>query len=85
MTYLLAFAASFVFVLLKAMQQLNVVHHQLWWVMPTSMSMAVCEVFVVANVAHLGWGWIVLPVGLGGGLGCVVAMVAHKRVREWRN
>jgi hypothetical protein len=43
--------------------------------------MAVCEVFVIANVAHNGWGWIVIPTGLGSGLGCIVAMVIHRRLR----
>lgn len=81
MTYLLAFVASFAFILIKAFQQLNVVHHKVWWVVPTSFAMAVCEVWVIANVAHQGWGWIVLPIGLGGGLGCVAAMLFHKRFR----
>jgi hypothetical protein len=81
MIYALAFAASFVFVLLKAFQQLNVVHHQVWWIMPVSFGMATCEVMVVANVATAGWGWIVLPIGLGGGLGCLSAMWLHRRFR----
>jgi hypothetical protein len=78
----LAFVASFVFIFLKAWQQLNVVHHQLWWVMPTSMGMAVCEVYVVSTVAIQGWGWVVLSVGLGSGLGCVASMLVHKRMRK---
>lgn len=76
-----AFAASFVFVSLKAWQQLNVVHHKVWWVLPTSMAMAACEVFVISAAARSGWGWIVIPVGLGGGLGCIAAMAIHRRVR----
>lgn len=79
----LAFFASFFFVLLKALQQLNVVHHKVWWVMPTSMGMALTEVFVIANVAHMGWGWIVVPVGLGGGLGCIAAMNLHRFFRNY--
>ncbi len=81
MIYALAFSASFVFVLLKAFQQLNVVHDQTWWVMPTSFGMALCEVAVVANVASAGWGLIVMPIGLGGGLGCLLAMYLHRRFR----
>lgn len=79
--YIVAFVASFVFVALKAAQQLNVVHHKVRWVMPVSFAMAVCEVAVVANVARFGWGWIVLPVGLGSGLGCLLAMYVHRRFR----
>lgn len=78
----LSFVASFAFIFLKAWQQLNVVHHQVWWILPTSMLMAVCEVYVVSVAAVQGWGWIVLPVGLGSGLGCLTSMVIHKRMRK---
>lgn len=81
MIYALAFAASFVFIALKAWQQLNVVHGKVWWVVPTSFAMAVCEVFVVVQAASQGWGWIVLPIGLGSGLGCLFAMWLHRKVR----
>jgi len=81
MSFALAFLASFVFVGLKALQQLNVVHHKVYWVVPVSFAMAVCEVFVVVQSARSGWGWIVLPIGLGSGLGCLLAMAIHKRFR----
>jgi len=80
-TYVLAFLASFAFIALKAGQQLNVVHDKFLWVVPTSMLMAVCEVSVIANIARAGWGWIVLPIGLGSGLGAVFAMYLHRRMR----
>jgi hypothetical protein len=76
-TYAIAFLASFVFIFLKAFQQLNVVHRQYLLVVPTSMAMATCEVAVIALVAKQGWGWIVVFTGLGGGLGCVGAMFLH--------
>lgn len=79
-TALAAFGASFLFIATKAFQQLNVVHDQYLWVVPTSLLMAVCEVFVVANVAKSGWGWIVLPVGLGSGLGALASMIVHKHL-----
>lgn len=78
-TYALAFIASFVFIGLKAMQQLNVVHGNTWWVVPTSVAMAACEVFVVVNMAHQGWGWIILPIGFGSGFGALFAMWVHRR------
>lgn len=77
MTYLLSFLCSFAFIFLKAFQQLNVVHRQYWFVVPTSMAMATCEVAVIALVAKNGWGWLVLSTGVGGGFGCVVAMYFH--------
>jgi hypothetical protein len=76
-TYALAFAASFVFIFLKAFQQLNVVHRQYLLVVPTSMAMSACEVAVIALVARQGWGWLVFFTGLGAGLGCTAAMLLH--------
>jgi hypothetical protein len=67
---------------LKSWQQLNVVHYQLWWIVPTSFLMAGAEVYVVANVAHNGWGWIILPIGLGSGLGSLCSTMLHKRTRR---
>lgn len=81
-TLIAAFVASFLFVGLKSAQQLNVVHDQYALVIPTSMLMAACEVYVVANVASAGWHWpLVLSVGFGSGLGCVASMLLHKRMR----
>lgn len=77
--YLLAFAASFVYVALKSLQQLNVVHRKYLWIIPVSFGMAALEVFVVASVAQQGWGWLVFWVGLGSGLGSLVATWAHSR------
>lgn len=81
LTFLAAFAASFLFVGLKALQQLNVAHDNYLAVVPTSLAMATCEVLVVQNMAHYGWGWIILPVGLGSGLGALAAMRLHRRFR----
>lgn len=75
----LAFASSFSFVFLKAFQQLNVVRGQYLWVMPTSMAMAACEVYTVVAASQQGFGWVILPIGLGGGLGAMLAMYFHSR------
>ena len=86
MIYTLAFLSSFVFIFLKAFQQLNVVHDQKFLVVPTSMLMALTEVYVITSAAHNGWGWIVLPIGLGSGLGCLASMYVNRWVRDkkWR-
>lgn len=75
---LLAFASAFLFVLLKSFQQLNVSSGQYLWVLPTSLLMAVCEVYVTWQAATRGWGWIVFPIGLGSGLGAMTGMWLHK-------
>ncbi len=75
--YELAFLASFMFVFLKAIQQLNVVRAKYLWIVPTSYAMAACEVYAVAAVATNGWGWIILPIGSGAALGCCLAVWTH--------
>ena len=77
----LLFASSYVFIFLKAFQQLNVVHDKYWWVIPTSLSMAFCEVFIIVALAK-SEGFNVsmaIAVGLGSGLGAVSSMWLHKR------
>ncbi|MCY0910862.1 MULTISPECIES: hypothetical protein [Massilia] len=82
MTWLIAFCAAFVFIFLKAFQQLNVMHKQYLLVLPTSMLMAACEVYVIATTARNGYGWIVLAIGLGSGLGAMASMWLHSRITK---
>jgi hypothetical protein len=77
MKYILAFISSFAFVGLKSTQQLNVVHKEYWWILPTSLLMAACEVYIVSTVARNGWGWLVLAIGSGAGLGAMLATFLH--------
>ena len=79
-TYLLAFAASFIFVGLKALQQLNVVHKAYRWIYPTSMCMAACELYLVTYMVSMGPGlYAVASIGLGAGSGATLAMYLHGR------
>lgn len=79
-TYLVVFATSYVFIFLKAWQQLNVVHRQYLWVMPTSMCLACCEVYLISTASRAGFGWIVFVVGLGAGLGAMTSMYIHGKM-----
>lgn len=79
MLYALAFVASFTFVFLKALQQLNVAHANYAWIVPTSFAMAACEVYTIAATASSGWGLIIIPIGGGAGLGAMLAVYIHKR------
>lgn len=79
-----AFVASYIFIFLKAFQQLNVVRNEYWLIVPTSVAMAACEVLVVVNMAQHGWGWIIVPIGLGSGLGALTSMFIHGRLGEWK-
>lgn len=82
LAYSLAFCSTFVFVFLKAFQQLNVVHGNYLWILPVSFAMAACEVYTVVISAQQGWGWVVVPIGFGGGLGAISAVWIHKRIRK---
>ncbi len=82
MAYFATFVASFVGVFFKAFQQLNVVHHKILWVIPVSYVMAACEVFLIWQIAVAQSLWLLFPIGTGAGLGCVLSMVLHKRLRE---
>lgn len=82
MSWLIAFCAAFVFIFLKAFQQLNVLHKQYLLVLPTSMLMAACEAYVIATTARNGYGWIVLAIGLGSGLGAMASMWIHSRITK---
>lgn len=77
------FGVSFMFVGLRAFQQLNVQHGRELWVLPTSLMMALCEVTIVAAIVKAGLA-AVLPLGLGAGLGCIAAMRLHSRMRRER-
>ena len=85
-TFALVLAAQFAFVFFKALQQRNVIHNNHIAVFPTSMAMAVFEVMVYGTIAatfiqHGALQALPLAVamGLGGGLGCNVAMLLHNR------
>jgi hypothetical protein len=77
----LTFFASFAFIFLKAFQQRNVAFDHHAWIVPTSMLMALVEVYVIANVAAKGFSIaLVLAIGIGSGLGALSAAVTHKRM-----
>ena len=85
MIYILAFITSYINIALRAFQQKNVMNDKYMWVMPTSMSMAVCEVIIISQAASQGMGWIALPIGLGSGLGCLTSMKIHNILSGLKN
>ena len=80
-------AAHFVFVFFKAAQQRNVAFMHYRWVVPISFFMSAMEVFVLSLVAMKAvttdnilemWPYV-LTLGLGGGLGAILAMYIHHK------
>jgi hypothetical protein len=79
MLYLAAFFASFLNIGLRSFQQLNVMHRKYACILPVSMLMAVCEAVILLKVVHNGLGWVVLAIGLGGGLGSITSTFLHTK------
>jgi hypothetical protein len=81
MLHLVAIAfASFVFVGLKAFQQLNVFHNEKALVFITSNLMAFAEVYLVVTYVKNGADIpLILTVGISNGCGCLTAMYLRKR------
>ncbi len=70
---------------LKCWQQLNVMNRKIKMIPIVSIAMAFSEVLVISRVVVDGWS-VVLPMGIGGGIGCLVAIKifdhAHKDKSE---
>lgn len=59
---------------------MNVFHKKYLWIVCTSYAMAAVEVFLIQQMAHNQWGWIVVFIGAGGGLGSATATFVHDRI-----
>jgi hypothetical protein len=82
-THLYAFFAALAYVFLRSAQQLNVAHEKYWWIMPTSIIMGVFDVYIVAQIAKQGYSWqLVLMLGIGSGIGAMVATKLHSMARK---
>jgi hypothetical protein len=78
--YLLAFLSSFFYIGLKSWQQGNISERKYCWILPTSLCMAVLEVYTVSLMSKQGLGVLVFVIGTGGGLGSICATYIHNRV-----
>ena len=58
---ILIFLATFIYVSLKAFQQLNVVGGHYYLVSPVSFGMALCEVTIIVQVVNLQF-WAFIPI-----------------------
>lgn len=80
MIWISTFSASFIFIFLKAFQQRNVAFDNYQIVVPTSMLMAFAEFYVIHNFIKTGYNIpIILSIGLGSGVGALIAMLLHKQ------
>lgn len=81
-TYLFVFFAQLIYVALKSAQQLNVVHNNYKAIVPISIVMAACEVGVVGAIAVKQDWSLVVPMGIGAALGCMLGMYLHRKFRN---
>lgn len=78
-TILLCAGITFIYVFLRAFQQLNVVHRNYWMIMPTSVFMSIGDVLLVLFIVKANTVWMGVSNGVGGGLGCMFAMwLSHR-------
>ena len=72
------FFATFATVLLRGIQQQNVIHERYKWALVFSFFIAVAEVGLIVNVVKTGWPSVPY-VGAGGAIGVILSMYVHKR------
>jgi hypothetical protein len=84
MTHLFALSAfvTFVYVFLRAFQQLNVVNGHYWRVPMTSVAMGIGDVLLVVFIVKSDTLWIGVTNGIGGALGCMLAMYVSSKWRK---
>lgn len=76
----LSAVATFVYVFLRALQQLNVVHKHYWRILPTSIGMGFGDVLLVILIIQTQTLWLGLTNGLAGAAGCYAAIFLNQRL-----
>lgn len=76
------FIVNFVYISIKASQQLRVMRAEYFWMVPTSLAMAACEVFMVGSIAVTRQWWLFIPIGLAGVLGCMLSVWFHEYLHK---
>lgn len=77
--YLMAFLASFMYCAAKSLQQLNVQNKLYYFIVPVSLIMCCLEVWSVTVISKHGFGWLILFLGTGAGLGSIAATYLHDK------
>ena len=86
MPYFTAACAYGSYVFLKAFQQRNVVFDHYRWIFPISILMGIFEVTMLASIYKIFQNGSLLlagvSIGVGGAIGAILAMLAHKKVMK---
>lgn len=73
---------TLVYVFLRAFQQLNVVNGHYWRVPMTSVAMGIGDVVLIMLVVKADTIWMGVTNGIGGALGCCLAMYINSKLRK---
>lgn len=86
---LIVFVVNLLYIAGRAFQQLNVVHDRIISILPVSMLMAFCEVFLwggaalaVVKGSYADMVLYALTLGISGALGAIISMYLHARMRN---
>ena len=80
--FILSACATFLYVALRAFQQLNVVYGHYWRILPTSIGMGIGDVTLILLIVKADNLWMGVTNGLAGACGCYAAMYVSKRLHE---
>ena len=80
-TFLISAVATFLYVFLRAFQQINVIHRHYWRIFPTSLGMGIGDVLLILLIVKADTLWIGLTNGIAGGMGCYLAIYLTKRLK----
>jgi hypothetical protein len=73
---------NYLYVGMRAFQQLNVVNNRWLWIPPTTFVMACVEVYNLITIVKQENYWAVVPMTIGGALGCWSSMWYHNRAKR---
>lgn len=76
--YIVAFCVTFVYIFLRAWQQINVMTKRYIEAAIVPFFMALCEVTTVGLIVTSDF-WVFIPIGLGGSLGVLFSMKVNHR------
>ena len=80
--FLISGLVTFGYVFLRAFQQLNVVGGHYWRIPITSVAMGVGDVALVVLIVKADTLWLGVTNGVGGALGCFLAMYINRRLAK---
>lgn len=79
-TIAITMIATFIYVFLRAQQQINVIRSRYFAVVPCSLAMGICEVVILLYVVRANTIWLGLLTGLAGGAGVLVALMLNRKI-----